>query len=288
MGRGWTIGGYFLPPVSTSICAQQGFLGTVCLHLNVSLSLSPLSLRVSPHLPPGCASVLGTPWLQCCPRLSPAHLARCHHLFTEAGKIHSPAGGPRAPGEGRRRAQEWARREGGSPGEQAPGAGGEEGRVCASGCAQPRARPGGEHRPRRQPHATGRACPGPWLWGTPPPSPRPLPVATGHTWGSASLSLHVCFPFPLPGPASAPHVSGHCQGLARARGGRGTSGPRLQAAPKGAPVPGARCPSAPRPHCTPGSGQRGKTVRTAAGTLASGEKPGVPGHVSRDTPGSLR
>lgn len=39
---------------------------------------------------------------------SPAHLAGCHHLFTEAGKIHSPVGGPRAPGEGRRRARQWA------------------------------------------------------------------------------------------------------------------------------------------------------------------------------------
>lgn len=77
----------------------------------------------SPHPPPHRASVLGTPWLRCCPRLSPARLAPCHHLFTEAGKIHSPAGGPSAPREGRRQTQEWASRERGSPREQALGAG---------------------------------------------------------------------------------------------------------------------------------------------------------------------
>lgn len=77
---------------------------SVCLSVSECLSLG-LGVSVSP---PGCASVLGTPWLWCCPRLSPARLAHCHHLFTEAGKIHSPAGGPSAPGEGRRQAQEWA------------------------------------------------------------------------------------------------------------------------------------------------------------------------------------
>lgn len=44
---GWTIEGYFLLPISTSVRAQQGFLRPVCLCLNVSLSR-----RVSPHLPP--------------------------------------------------------------------------------------------------------------------------------------------------------------------------------------------------------------------------------------------
>lgn len=102
----------------------------VRLHL-VSLSESFsffLSVFGSGCLPPRTplphrASVLGTPWLRCCPRLSPARLAHCHYLFTEAGKIHSPAGGPSAPREGRRQTQEWASRERGSPGEQALGAG---------------------------------------------------------------------------------------------------------------------------------------------------------------------
>lgn len=50
MGVGLDNRGLFsVASVSTSLCAQQGFLWSVCLHLNVSLSLW---VWVSPCLPP--------------------------------------------------------------------------------------------------------------------------------------------------------------------------------------------------------------------------------------------
>lgn len=55
---GWTIQGYFLLPASTSVRAQQGFLGSVCLYLNVSLSLS---LGVSPSPPQAVPRCLAHP-----------------------------------------------------------------------------------------------------------------------------------------------------------------------------------------------------------------------------------
>lgn len=106
-----------LHSVCLSVCLPESLFLSFSLSLGLGVSLS------APPTRPDCASVLGTPWLRCCPCLSPARLAHCHHLFTEAGKIHSPAGGPSAPREGRRQTQEWASRERGSPGEQALGAG---------------------------------------------------------------------------------------------------------------------------------------------------------------------
>lgn len=155
---------------------------SVCLsEFSLFFSL-PLWVWVSPSPPlsPDCASVLGTPWLWCCPRLSPARLAHCHHLFTEAGKIHSPAGGPSAPREGRWQTQEWASREReGQP--WGTGLGGRQRRLgCVgmgiSGCGQ-----GLTGNPSRS-QCHGKLLPlGHSSGDAHPPSIPPLPVVTRHT-----------------------------------------------------------------------------------------------------------
>lgn len=152
-------------------------------------------------------SGLGTPPLQCCPRPSPAHLASCHHLFTELEKSTRQPEARVPPGRGGG-GHSSGHRSVGQPWGQAPRA-----RVCGNGCQQLGARLG---KPRHRGPAMTQ--------GTPTPMPPALPVATGHTWGTANLSHLVYFPFPRLSPTLAPNVSGHCQGPARACR-RGREGP---------------------------------------------------------------
>lgn len=102
MGLGWTIEGYFLPPVSTSICAQQGFLGSVCLHLNVSLSLS---LGVSPSPPQAVPRCLAHPGCSAAPAclLPTWHAATTCLQRLEKSTRQQEAQVPLGRGGGRRR-----------------------------------------------------------------------------------------------------------------------------------------------------------------------------------------
>lgn len=197
-----------------SLCPTR--LPWVCLHLNVSLSLS-LSLWVSPHLPPRLclgawhtlAAVLPPP-VSCPPGMLPPLVYRGWKNPLASRRPKRPWGGEEAgTGVGMlREGQPWGAGPGGRRRGCVP--------MGVSSCGPGQARnTSSSHMPWAIP------APGHSSGGPPPSLPLPLPVATGHTWGSANLSHHVYFPFLLPSPALTPNVSGNCQGLARARCGRG-------------------------------------------------------------------